>query len=88
MVENHSQQQLRQHQGHHQHHRQHQQQYPQSHAQQHLQQSQESKITAQKTQQSSPFWSNNPPHQNKFDTLYIGNLSDGTTVSYFMNYSD
>ena len=80
-LENHSQRQLRQHQDHYQHHRQHQQQYPQRKAQQHLQQSQESNIAAQKRQQSSSFWRNNPPHQNKLITLYIENLSDDTTVS-------
>ena len=67
-IENYNQQQLRQ-------------QYSQSQAQQHLQQYQESKIAAQKTKQSSPFWRNNPSQQNKLDTLYIGNLSDVTTVS-------
>ena len=81
LLENHSQRQLRQHQDHYQHHRQHQQQYPQRKAQQHLQQSQESNIAAQKRQQSSSFWRNNPPHQNKLITLYIENLSDDTTVS-------
>ena len=79
-IENHSQQQLQQHQDRYQHPRQHQQQYPQSQAQQRWQQSQETKIAAQKTQQSSAFRRNNPPHQNKFDILYIRNLSDDTTV--------
>ena len=46
-----------------------------------MQQSQESNIAAQKTQQSLSFQRNNPPHQNKFNTLYIENLSDDTTVS-------
>ena len=46
-----------------------------------MQQSQEGKTAAQKTQQSSPFRRNNPLHQNKFDTIYTGNLSDDTTVS-------
>ena len=67
-IENYNQQQLRQ-------------QYSQNQAQQHLQQYQEKKIAAQKTKQSSPFWRNNPSQQIKFDTLYIGNLSDVTTVS-------
>ena len=80
-IEDHSQRQLRQHRDHYHYHRKHQQQYSQSQAQQHLQQSQESNIAAQKTQQSSPFWKSNPPHQNKFNTLYTGNLSDDITVS-------
>ena len=85
-TENHCQRQLRQHQRHYQHHRQHQQQYPQSQAQKQLQQSQENSIAAQKTQQSSPFRKNNPPHQNKFSTLYIGNLSNDTSVSEYPDY--
>ena len=73
---------LRQHQDHYQHHRQYQQQYSQSQAQQQLQQFQESKTAAQKTQQSLPFRRNNPPHKNKFDTVYIGiQYTDDTTVS-------
>ena len=41
----------------------------------------EVKFAAQKTQQSSSFRRNNPPHQNKFSTVHIGNLSDDTTFS-------
>ena len=47
-IENHSQQQLRQHQDYYQHHRQHQRQYSQDQAHLHLQQSPESEIAAQK----------------------------------------
>ena len=35
-----------------------------------MQQFQENKTAAQKTLQSLPFWRNNPPHKNKFDTVH------------------